>query len=304
MGLSHRGRRPRARDDRRGAPGGDIAKPSGRVRRSMAEPSAAPTGSLGPVDVLISTFNSERNLEACLASAQRSLQVQRILVSDHSSTDRTLEIARRHGAQILTEDVGLGFSRTQLLRESTSDYVVFLDSDVIVRRADFLEQSARAFSLGRTGAVVGMAVGHRYRYGLPFSLTVLPRRWAQSVAVPPDVHARETYYFQRALARDRRKVRYVLDAMEHRSLFRGHKPEWEGANTRRVASGSPAQIAYAFAVILLIHMNSRSPRNILYTPVFCAKFLRGYADPSRWAFLDRRTEPELSRGFRSARPRR
>jgi glycosyltransferase involved in cell wall biosynthesis len=250
----------------------------------------------GTVDVLVSTFNSERNLEECLRSARRCLPVDRLLVSDHSSTDRTLEIARANGAEVETEDRGLGYSRTQLLRRARTEYVVFLDSDVIVRRTDFVAEAQRYWGRPRTGAVVGMSMGHRFLYGLPFSLTMLPRRWATEVVVPDDVHARETYYFQRALARDHRRPRYVLDAMEHRSLYRGHKAEWEGANTRRVAGFSPTQVAYAFAVILLIHMNSRSPRNVLYTPIFCAKFLRGFADPGRWAFLDRRIEPEVRAG--------
>jgi hypothetical protein len=76
-------------------------------------------------------------------------------------------------------------------------------------------------------------------------------------------------------------------------MYRGHKPEWEGANTRLVAGWSLYQLAYAFVVILLIHMNSRRPRNVLYTPVFYAKFLRGFLRPDRWRVLDRRTEPVL-----------
>lgn len=244
------------------------------------------------VDVLVSTFNSARHLEACLSAAEQHLPVNRLLVADHSSDDGTLDIARAHGAKIQTEDRGLGYSRSLLLRAAQTPYIVFLDSDVIIRRPDFWRAAAAEFQRPKVGAVVGLSMGHRYLYGLPFGLTVLRREWALRVTIPDDVQARETYYFQQAMRRDRLKVAYVLDAMDHRSQYRGHKPEWEGAGTRRVAGFSLVELAYSFMVILLIHMKSRSVRSMLYTPIFCAKFLRGYANPAGWGYLDRRVEPE------------
>jgi glycosyltransferase involved in cell wall biosynthesis len=253
-----------------------------------------PTAGVGPsVDVLVSTFNSARDLDECLRAARAMLPVRRLIVVDHRSTDGTREIAARWGAEVHDEDLGLGYSRTLALSLATTPWVLFLDSDVIVRSPTFFAEASRLASRPGVGAVVGMAVGHSFRYGLPLGLTLLPREWAGSVTIPPEINARETYYLQEALRRDRHHVAYVLDAMEHRSLFRGHKPEWEGANTRLVAGWSLYQLAYAFAVILLIHMNSRRPRNILYTPVFYAKFLRGFLRPARWRVLDRRIEPAL-----------
>jgi hypothetical protein len=37
-------------------------------------------------------------------------------------------------------------------------------------------------------------------------------------------------------------------------------------------------------------INSKSVRNMVYTPVFYLKFLRGYANPGPWVKLDRKTE--------------
>jgi glycosyltransferase involved in cell wall biosynthesis len=246
---------------------------------------------LVPIDVLVSTFNSGQDLEECLRSARAYLPIHRLIVVDHHSNDATREIASRWGAEIHEEAVGLGYSRTLALTLAETRWVLFLDSDVIVRSPTFLADAMVQVRRPSIGAVVGMAVGHTFRYGLPLGLTLLPLEWARTVEIPPHINARETYYFQEALRRDRRKVAYVLDAMEHRSLYRGHKPEWEGANTRLVAGWSAYQLAYAFVVILLIHMNSRSPRNIMYTPIFYAKFLRGFLHPDRWRVLDRRTEP-------------
>ncbi|MCI4325856.1 MAG: glycosyltransferase family 2 protein [Thermoplasmata archaeon] len=258
----------------------------------MAPPTpAVPVG--GPVDVLVSTFNSARDLDECLREARRLLPVHRLIVVDHRSTDGTRAIAERWGAEVHEETVGLGFSRTLALSLAGTPWVVFLDSDVLLRSPRFFAEACRLAQLPGVGAIVGMSVGHTFRYGLPFGLTMVPLAWARSVEIPPSVNARETYFFQQALRRDRRRVAYVPDAMEHRSMFRGHKPEWEGANTRLVAGWSLPQLGYALVVILLIHMNSRKPKNVLYTPLAYAKFLRGFLNPDRWRVLDRRTEPVL-----------
>jgi glycosyltransferase involved in cell wall biosynthesis len=218
--------------------------------------------------------------------------VDRILVADHSSNDETVEIARSFGAEVHREDRGLAYSRALLLGLARTPYVVFLDSDVVIQKPTFWAEAMEGLGRPGVGAVVGMARGHRFLYGLPFSLTVLRRAWAVQVQLPEDVQARETYYFQQKLSKDRLRVAYVLEAMDHHSLYRGHKFEWEGAATRRVAGRSPYEFAYGLTVILLIHLNSRSARNIAYTPIAWAKFMRGFADPDRWMYLDRRVEPE------------
>jgi glycosyltransferase involved in cell wall biosynthesis len=262
-----------------------------RIRAvTSSEPADAPPQT---VDVLVSTFNSARDLEECFRAARQYLPVHRLIVVDHHSTDGTREIVRRWGGQLHDEDVGLGYSRTLALSLAETPWVLFLDSDVIVRSPTFFAEASQLLRRPGTGAVVGMAVGHRFRYGLPLGLTLLPLAWARQVVIPPNISARETFYFQQALRRDHHKVAYVLDAMEHRSLYRGHKPEWEGANTRLVAGWSLYQLAYALVVILLIHMNSGRPRNLAYTPIFYAKFLRGFLQPERWRILDRRTEAPL-----------
>jgi glycosyltransferase involved in cell wall biosynthesis len=52
-----------------------------------------------PVTVIVLTHNEELNLPACLASVRG--WVQRIVVLDSGSTDRTREIAREHGAEFM-----------------------------------------------------------------------------------------------------------------------------------------------------------------------------------------------------------
>ena len=51
------------------------------------------------VSLIVLTFNEERNLDACLASA--ASWTEKMFVVDSGSTDRTLEIARRYGATVV-----------------------------------------------------------------------------------------------------------------------------------------------------------------------------------------------------------
>jgi glycosyltransferase involved in cell wall biosynthesis len=254
-----------------------------------------------PVDVLVRTYNSAADLADCLRAIRDKLPVHCLIVVDHHSTDGTVEIAQGFGARVVNEETGLGRATTLALELSDTDPVLFLDSDVILHRPDFYPRALDALRLPRTGAVVGCAMGHRFLYGLPLGLTLLPRPWALRVRIPPEVLGRETFYLQRALDADHLRVRYVLDAMEHRAAYRSRGwPEWQGAQSRYAAGWSLHQLVYSAMVIALLSMNSRQPRAILYAPIFFAKFLHGYARPAPFRTgsrvpRDRRTDVPDSR---------
>src|SRR5271170_2222401 len=253
-------------------------------------PTVPPT--LPSVDVLVATYNSARDLDPCLEAVRAFLPVGRLIVVDRHSTDGTAEIARRYGAEVHLEDVGLGYARTLALSLASSDLVLFVDGDVILRRSDFYAHALAEIRRPGVGAVVGTAVGHRFLYGLPLGLTLLRRTWATEVPIPPAAQGAETYYLRRALRAQHLKVRYVPNAMEHRSVYRVRNwPEWQGAQLRRAAGFDPGELTYAFEVVLLIHLNSQKLRNVLYTPIFWMKLVRGFLDPDRWGTLERRTGP-------------
>ncbi|HXW67631.1 MAG TPA: glycosyltransferase family 2 protein [Thermoplasmata archaeon] len=249
----------------------------------------APSETLPPVDVLMATFNSARDLDECLTEARARLPVARLIVVDRNSTDATVDIARRHGAEVRFEEVGLGYARSLALSLATTENVLFLDSDVILRRADFYERALGALRSPRVAAVVGCGVGHRFLYGLPLGLTLLRRAWARGVAIAPTAQGAETYYLRRALRAQHLRVAYVPDAMEHRSIYRVRNwPEWQGAQLRRAAGWSPYELTNALAVVLLIALNTRRPRSVLLAPAVFGKLLRGYLAPDRWGTMDRR----------------
>ncbi|MCI4373300.1 MAG: glycosyltransferase family 2 protein, partial [Thermoplasmata archaeon] len=185
-----------------------------------------------------------------------------------------------------------GPARARALELADTELALFVDSDVILRRPDFFPRALELLNQPRTAAVVGTAVGHPFEYGLPLGLTLFRRDWGRRAGMATQGQGQETYNFRQAVRRQRQRVRYVTNAMDHRGTFRrvGTWPEWQGAQTRLVAGGSASEFAYSLLVILLIHLNSRSLRNVVYTPIFWTKFLRGYTDPERWRLIDRRRE--------------
>ncbi len=243
-----------------------------------------------PVDVLTATFNSAERLEEVFRAVRAHVPVQRLIVIDRFSTDGTAEIARRCGAEVHSLELGVGAAYLRGLELATTEKVLFVDSDVVIVRPDFFVEANRLMAEPGTGAVVGQAVGHRFLYGLPLSLTLVSRELALRAGMSLAAQGQGTYALRQGIRRDHLRIRYVLDAMRHYSAYRQVRswPEWQGAQTRLVAGGHAGELLYSFIVVLLMHMNSRSPRNLAYTPIFWFKFLRGYIDPRRWRYLDRR----------------
>lgn len=242
-----------------------------------------------PVDVLVASYNSAATLSESLESARRWIPVHCLIVADRGSTDGSVEIARRFGARLISDDVGLGYARNASLRAADTDPVLFLDSDVRIVRPDFYARARAEYARLRTVAVVGNAVGHPFRYGLPLGLTLIGRSWSLGAGIPDGAQGRETYYLQRAARRASGRVRYVPDAMVHWGTYRRdpHWPEFQGAAMRAASGWSPRELAYGGMVVLLMHMNSRRPQNVLYSPVLFGKLVRGFLAPQRWGGLKR-----------------
>jgi glycosyltransferase involved in cell wall biosynthesis len=245
---------------------------------------------LTDLSVFVCTYNSSSTLDGCLASIRRAAPKSRLVIIDHMSSDGTIDIADRYDALIRSEDVGLGYARQMAFELADTEFLAFVDSDVEIVRPGFFQRAVDAFRTGSVGAVVGMAVGHRLAYGLPASLLVLRTRDFRGKVIPDYIDARETYFIQERLDSSGLTTMYLADTIVHKSQYRKFKPEWEGANTRMACGIRPSQLTFSLKVILLMSINSKSVRNMVYTPVFYLKFLRGYANPGPWVKLDRKSE--------------
>lgn len=84
------------------------------------------------VTVVIPCFNEEQYISDCVSSVKKQ-QVQfpfEVIVVDNASTDKTSEVAKKEGAEVIFEEKkGLAFARQAGLDHARGDVLVYLDAD-------------------------------------------------------------------------------------------------------------------------------------------------------------------------------
>jgi len=113
------------------------------------------------VDVVVLTKNSEHLLNQCLTSVFRNVPVKNLIVVDGFSTDRTLKIVsafkKKFGNVELYQMKGSrAAARTEGIRRVTTDWFMFLDSDVLLSK-NWFRQVQKDLADG-VGAVWGLNV--------------------------------------------------------------------------------------------------------------------------------------------------
>jgi len=113
--------------------------------------------------VIIAALNEEEGIGPTLAELRWVLNDPVFLVVDGNSTDRTVEIAKEMGADVLfQEGSGKGNAIAQAIRNVNFDvkYVVFTDGD-FTYPAEFLPEMIRILEENQE---VGMVTGNRFNH--------------------------------------------------------------------------------------------------------------------------------------------
>jgi glycosyltransferase involved in cell wall biosynthesis len=114
-----------------------------------------------PAAVVIATLNEEEGIGPTLEELQKVLNDPYVVVVDGKSVDRTVEIAKKMGADVLLQEgKGKGDALFQGIKQLNSDvrYVVFTDADFtypaeyVPKMVEILEQNPN----------VGMVIGNRF----------------------------------------------------------------------------------------------------------------------------------------------
>ena len=81
------------------------------------------------LSVVILTKNEEKNIVEVINNAQKC--TNNILVIDSGSTDRTVDLANKHGAEVVFRkwDNDFAAQRNFALTKIQTDYVLYLDAD-------------------------------------------------------------------------------------------------------------------------------------------------------------------------------
>ena len=97
------------------------------------------------ISAIILTKNEEKNIVDCLKSLSFC---DEIVVIDDNSTDETVLLAKKHGAQVFVHELSGDFSqqRNFSLTKVTGDWVLFIDADERVSQ-DLQKEISRRTSL-------------------------------------------------------------------------------------------------------------------------------------------------------------
>lgn len=134
------------------------------------------------MSVIVITKNEAHNIGACLQSV---LFADQLVVLDSGSTDDTLTIARRMGAEVTenTDWLGFGVQKNRALALANCDWVLSLDADERVTpelqlqiKAAISNASFDVYSLPRLSSYCGQYMRHSGWY--PDRITRLFRRHA------------------------------------------------------------------------------------------------------------------------------
>lgn len=86
------------------------------------------------ISLYIPCYNAEKTIRECLESAMgQSYEIDELLVIDDGSQDKSVEIASRYPAKIIShrKNLGLGASRNTAFREAKNEFVAALDADCV-----------------------------------------------------------------------------------------------------------------------------------------------------------------------------
>jgi len=111
--------------------------------------------------IIIAALNEEPGIGLTVVELSENLHPQRVLVVDGNSSDRTVEIAKNCGADILLQDgVGKGDAISKALKYSdlNVDYVVLTDADYTYPAEYVLEM----IEILEKNPHVGMVCGNRF----------------------------------------------------------------------------------------------------------------------------------------------
>ncbi|MGA2683276.1 MAG: glycosyltransferase family 2 protein [Candidatus Bathyarchaeia archaeon] len=118
--------------------------------------------------VVIAALNEEEGIGLTISELIKTLKDPRILVVDGRSTDRTVEVAKSMGAEIVFQDgLGKGDALAKAIEhaDSAADYVVITDADYTYP-AGYVPEMIRILERNPD---VGMVCGNRFNTDFPLN---------------------------------------------------------------------------------------------------------------------------------------
>jgi glycosyltransferase involved in cell wall biosynthesis len=248
-----------------------------------------------PIDVLIPTYNSAQFLDEALRSVKRSVPVNRIVAVDHFSTDGTIQILRKHGAEVYFEGKSLGYARQLLIENAVTNVFMMLDSDVVIEADRWYPRALELLNRvvdgrGKIGAVALIP-----SLGPPIPLKKYTEFWwrlipslgrnfflchatlflkdaVEGIRIPESLGAAEDVYVWLHIRRRGYATRTMRVNGTHHFVMSERKGYWMGANLR-ILKGLLGNEVTPFVL-----------RNVLLYPLLAFMAAVGTRDPEVFSY--------------------
>ncbi len=232
------------------------------------------------VDVAVLTKNSGETLQKCLDSIYSNVPVNRLIIVDGLSTDKTLEIVEKFSKKyrnvvLFSEQGTRGRARQTAIEAVETEWFMFVDSDVILCR-DWFAKAKRLMKTG-VGAVWGIEVWSILEnitlLGLFERVTMkifgkrggthdllVHRKAVEGIRIPSSLHVYEDAYIKSWI---NRKGYQVVSAYEPYCIHYRPPIVWTLrksvsfiANELKYAVRYPQLLfSYAFYAVIVLHQN-------------------------------------------------
>jgi len=256
------------------------------------------------VDVAVCTYNSEKYLDACLGSIRRNVPYNRLVIVDHYSTDKTVKIAKKYGAEIYFENIGLGYARQLAIEHSSAPFLLFVDSDVVFYDDVWFKESIKIFkNESMKAGAIGVDTPVRYsdwrqkynEFWFKYAPTItrkkhfhnvyfLRRKAIEGIKIPSFLGAYEHNFIKRYVKRKGWKV-YIVDGNGiHYYDFPEWKGAWLGAGARLFGEINVKNLPYMlFRRVFTAPLKAlppaiahNDPAIILHNSIYWFRFLKGW----------------------------
>lgn len=268
------------------------------------------------VDAAVMTYNSEKYLNESLSTLLKAVPVNRLIVIDHYSSDRTVEIAEKYGAEVYFEDVGLGYARQLALKHIETPIFYFHDSDVVYYPPyNWANKVIQRFQKDPSLASVVAKVSYtnyptpRAKYiqfwwnhvpaletrGFTTGSTFIRKQVVEDIKIPSMLDAREDRFIELHILKKKLKIDYIKVEGIHHFDYTAEKGFWAGANERLLAGSKPLpyllvrRILTAPVKAIPPMLAYKDPAILLWNTTHWLRFLKGFLNPLKYRKMSRET---------------
>lgn len=110
------------------------------------------------VTAIIPAYNEEKTIASVVKVLRSSPSIEQVIVVSDGSTDNTAAIASQFGAKVvnLPENLGKGGAMLAGVKYTDSEYIMFIDADLIGLRQDHIDNMLAPIKTGEVAATLGV----------------------------------------------------------------------------------------------------------------------------------------------------